>query len=112
MSIPNYMTKDDEIARMAEIVASLPRNSYLAGYMEGAVEHFTDLVRSDLAIPRVNLVRSLETDCRLAEAQLTGLKAQVKAEQDGLRAYQRHLQACKDDMDDLRKVACRLAAVR
>ncbi len=45
------MTKTEEIERFREIVASLPKGSYLHGLLSGTEDFVADMIRNDIAHP-------------------------------------------------------------
>jgi hypothetical protein len=106
------MDKQSEINTLSQFVQSLPADTYLADYLAGCVEHFESAIRSDVCESWTWRQQAVAVDIRQARAELHGLKCQVEAEKQSLKQYERAVQRNRDDLDEIRRVANRLACCK
>ena len=104
-------TKDVEIELLQFIVDVVPRQTYLGDFLDGAVDEFTRLIRTDMAMPRVDTIRHLEAEQRAIEKELGELRAKKAQAEKELRDLAAQKQGFLRMFGSISEDATRLASV-
>jgi flagellin-like hook-associated protein FlgL len=92
------LDKAAERELLAAFVSLVPRNTYLADYLQGAVEDFEGLMRVDICVPRADRTRQMLADAREAAEQLKQRQAELRAVESKIAGANATLARCKADV--------------
>lgn len=106
------MTKAEEIEHLKAFVSGLPRNSYLEGFMAGAVEAFSNSVAQDLSFPTLSQIWSnRESESRQAAEDQEKLRQATEEMRQEFWLLERKVAQGRNDMEEIRATARRLTQV-
>lgn len=106
------MTKAQEIELLAQFIARVPRETYLASFLEGALDAFGNAIAQDLAFPTLAQIwRDRQMEAEHARDEGKRLTAQLEKLRDDVRQAERLAARHRADLDECRAIARRLAAV-
>jgi hypothetical protein len=110
----NKMTKHEEIETLRKFVSAIPQNSYLADFMAESVDHFERQITSDISECGGWVKRQLTVECDLRQArtELHSVKCQVEAERNTLKATEKVVNRHRDELEEIRRAAVRLAGCK
>lgn len=105
------LTKSDEVALFQAFVSVVPENTYLADYLNGAVEHFKDMSLGDLCFPMMDRILALYREKVEAEAQLKAALERVKVAEEKARAIESANNRSLQQLDQIKDLATNIESM-
>lgn len=105
-------SKSEEIEALKKIIEGVPSNSYLADFLAGSVESFGRSIANDLCFPTLAQIFSdREEEAKAAaECRKEFRDERLKLESE-IRELRRQVERSRSELDEIRSIARRLAAV-
>lgn len=105
------MDKSEEVDTLKRFVESLPRDSYLWDFMSGSIGSFAAQVANDVTYPALaNIWADRAAEARAAEQEAKACRKQLDALRRECDQIGRTVARKRDELDEIRRIANRLAA--
>jgi len=99
------LTKTQESNLLESFISSLPTESYLSDYMQGAAAHFEYQMRQDMVFPLISHISEIERQIRTEAEKLKAVRAQVAEQQTKVADAQRSLGYVRGQINQMEKLA-------
>lgn len=96
------MTKSEEIALFSTLLAQVPKESYLADYLAGAVEQFATLIRLDMAIPHAETLTDATKELDTTNKAIMDSMVKLDSIKNEVKRKERERDQMKSECNSLR----------